>query len=148
MKSVTSIKQSDIQEKWYLVDATGYRIGNLASKVAELLQSKNNPMVREYHEPMTKVIVINASKIDFTEKRGMTKFFRSYSGYPGGLRFISLEEIFKTHPEKPIEIAVKGMLPKTKRGRAMIANLKVFANETHPHEAQQPEVIDLRNTKF
>ncbi len=148
MKSVTSVKQSEIEEKWYLVDARGLRIGRLASTVAELLQGKNNPKMRNYHKPMNKVVIINASKIDFTEKRGMTKFYKSYSGYPSGLRYVSLEDLIKKFPAKPIEAAVKGMLPRTKRGREMLANLKIFGDENHDHEAQKPELINIKEIKL
>src|SRR6185369_402578 len=105
MKSITSIKQSEIKEKWYLVDATGQRIGTLASKVAELLQGKADPLARRYHKPMTKVVVVNAGKIDFTEKKGVSKFYKSYSGFPGGLRQVDLNHTFAKFPTRPIENA-------------------------------------------
>ncbi len=148
MKSVTKIKQSEIQEKWYLVDATGMRIGNLATKVAELLQGKSNPLVRRYHKPLSKVVVINAKDIDFTFKRGMSKFYKNYSGFPGGLKFTSLDETFNKYPERPIEIAVKGMLPKNKRGEDMFGNLKVYADANHPHTPEELEKIDIRNIRI
>jgi len=147
MKSITSIKQSAIQEKWFLVDAKGQRIGIIASKVAELLMGKNNPLTKAYHKPSSHVIVLNAGKIDFTTKRGITKFYKSYSGYPDGLTQINLENTYALHPERPIENAVKGMLPRTKRGDMMIANLKIYVDDQHIHQAQQPEVINLKNFK-
>lgn len=148
MKSVTKIKQSEITEKWFLVDAKGQRIGTLASKVAELLQGKTDPMYRRYHKPMTKVVVINAKEIDFTHKRGMTKFYKSYSGFPGGLTFTSLETTFEKFPERPLEIAIKGMLPKNKRGDDMLSNLRVYADASHPHTPESLEVIDLKNYRI
>jgi len=148
MKSVTKIKQSDIQEKWYLVDASGMRIGNLATKIAELLQGKTNPLIRRYHAPQTKVVVINAKDIDFTFKRGMSKFYKNYSGFPGGLRFTSLDDTFNKSPERPIEIAVKGMLPKTKRGDDMFNNLKVYADANHPYTPEELQTIDIRNIRI
>ena len=148
MKSISSVKQSEIQQKWYLIDATGQRIGTLASKVAQLLIGKNDPKMRPYHKPMAKVVVVNAGKIDFTFKRGMTKFYKSYSGYPDGLSFSSLENTFKKFPTRPLENAIKGMLPKTKRGDLMLGNLRVYADNTHPHEAQKFEVIDVKNFKI
>lgn len=148
MRSVNSISQSDITEKWYLIDAEGQRIGLVASKAAELLQGKNNTLVRDYHKPMNKVIVINAAKIDATPKRKITKFYKNYSGFPDGLRFTSLEEYLEKDPTKPIQIAVKGMLPKTRRGDEMIINLRVFAGSEHSHEAQKPEKIDIKNFKL
>lgn len=148
MKSVTKIKQSDIQEKWYLVDASGMRIGNLATKVAEILQGKTNPLVRRYHTPQTKVVVINAKDIDFTFKRGMSKFYKNYSGFPGGLKFTSLDDTFNKNPQRPIEIAVKGMLPKNKRGDDMFNNLKVYADADHPHTPEELQTIDIRNIRI
>lgn len=144
MKSISSIKQSEIKEKWYVFDATGQRIGTLASKVAQLLQGKNDPKVRAYHKPMAKVVILNAGKIDFTHKRGMTKFYKSYSGFPDGLSFSSLDSTFTKFPTRPLEIAIKGMLPKTKRGDLMFANLRVYADDKHPHEAQTMEKIDVK----
>jgi len=145
MRSITSISQSEILEKWYLIDARGARIGTLASIAAQLLQEKNNVLKREYHKPMAKVVIINAQKIDFTDKRGMTKFYKSYSGYPGGLRYVSLENLSEKHPEKPIESAIKGMLPRTKRGKDMMANLRIYIDDNHSHQAQALEKIDLQN---
>jgi large subunit ribosomal protein L13 len=148
MKSVTSIKQSEITEKWYVVNAEGARIGRIATIVAELLLGKNDPLVRAYHKPMSKVIITNAEKIDFTEKKGLTKFYKNYSGFPDGLKFEALRELFLRNPAKPLTTAVRGMLPKTKRGREMIANLRVYPGATHQHEAQSPVVINLRDAKF
>jgi large subunit ribosomal protein L13 len=144
MKSITSISQTKIEEKWYLVDAEGQRIGVLASKIAEILQGKLNNMVRSYHDPKVKVVVINAGKVDVTPKRAMTKFYKTYSGYPGGLKHESLELLLKKNPTKPLHEAVKGMLPRSKRGDLMLANLRLFADSKHSHEAQQPEQINVK----
>jgi large subunit ribosomal protein L13 len=143
-----TIKQNQINEKWYLVDASGKRIGTLASRIAQLLMGKNNALVRNNLDPKTKVIVINAAKIDYTPKRGFTKFYKSYSGFPGGLKFSTLDDKMVKDPTFPIENAVKGMVPKNRRGRAIMANLKVFASDEHPHAGQSPETIDLTNIKF
>jgi large subunit ribosomal protein L13 len=148
MKNINRVSQSEIKEKWYLVDASGLRVGLLASKVAELLQGKNDVLKRDYHKPMYKVVVINADKIDFTAKKGMTKFYKSYSGFPGGLKFESLEELVAKGSDRPIMNAVKGMLPATSRGDEMLANLKVFRNADHPHAAQTPTVINIRDLKL
>jgi large subunit ribosomal protein L13 len=148
MKSITSIKQSEIAEKWYLVDAAGQRIGIVASKIAELLQGKVNPLYKRYHKPSTKVVVVNVGKIDFTAKRGMTKFYKSYSGFPGGLKFTDLNEMFKAHPERPLESAVRGMLPKTKSGDVMFSNLRIYIDNKHVHEANSPEKVDIKKLKI
>ncbi len=143
-----TIKQSEIMEKWYVLDASDQRIGKIASITAELLLGKNNPLVRANLDPKTKVVVINAAKIDFTAKRGFSKFYKNYSGFPGGLKFESLDEKFEKNKTYPIENAVKGMLPKNKRGRAIMTNLKVYEGSEHPHEAQKPELIDLNTYKI
>ncbi len=148
MKSLTSVKQSEIAEKWYLIDAEGARIGRLATIAAELLQGKTNPLTKKYLKPMVKVVVVNAKKIDFTAKKGMTKFYKRYSGFPGGLKFISLEDTMKLHPERPLENAIKGMLPKTKMGNDIFSNLNIYSDDVHPHQAQTLEKIDIRNFKI
>lgn len=145
MRSITSVKQSDLKEKWYLIDARGARIGKLASITAQLLQAKNDVLKRDYHKPNVKVVITNAEKVDFTEKKGMTKFYKSYSGFPGGLRYASLKVLNEKHPEKPLEYAIKGMLPRTKRGKDMLANVRIYPGEDHAHQAQELEKIDLQN---
>ncbi len=148
MKNINRVSQNELKEEWYLVDASGIRVGTLASKVAELLQGKNNVLKRDYHKPMTKVIVINSDKLDFTSKRGMTKFYKSYSGFPGGLKFESLSELVEKKSDRPIMNAVKGMLPSTKRGEEMLANLKVFSGAEHPHNAQSPVAVNIKELKI
>lgn len=148
MKSITQVSQKDILEKWYQIDARGMKIGRLASILAELLQGKNNPLMRDNLKPMNKIIVINADKLDIPEKKGVTKFYKFYSGFPGGLRYLNLRDQFKKDPTYVIEKAVKGMLPKTKRGSEMIANLKIVAGESHNHQAQSPEVLNIRELKI
>lgn len=142
----TKISQNDINEEWFLVDAAGLRVGLIASKVAELLLGKTDPMVKPNLDPKKHVVVINAEKIDFTPKRGYSKFYKNYSGFPGGLRHSSLDEIFMKDKKFPIENAVKGMLPKNTRGRNALANLRVFVGSEHPHEAQQPKKVDIKKS--
>jgi large subunit ribosomal protein L13 len=141
----TVIKQGQIEEKWYLIDAEGQRIGRIATAAAQLLLGKKSTLVRANLDPKIKVVVINSGKIDFTVKRGFSKFYKNYSGFPGGLKFVSLEAQMKKNPSFVIEHAVKGMLPKNKRGDAIFSNLKVFVDSAHKHEAQKPEVLDLKN---
>jgi len=143
MKKVLSIKQSEIIEKWYIVDAANKRIGTLASKVATLLMGKNNTLARSNLKPLNHVVIINSVNIDFTPKRAITKFYKNYSGFPGGLRFTSLEDLHKKHPAFPIESAIRGMLPKTKRGEEMFSNLRVYPGADHKHTAQNPEIVNL-----
>ncbi len=148
MKSITQVSQKDILEKWYLIDARGMKIGRLASVVSEVLQGKNNPLMRSNLKPLNKVIVINSEKLDITEKKAITKFYKFYSGFPGGLRYLNLRDQYKKDPTYIIEKAVKGMLPKTKRGSEMIANLRIFVGESHTHQAQNPEVLNIRSLKI
>lgn len=143
------ISQNDIQEKWYLVDAAGFRAGLLASAVAQLLLGKNDPLVRSNLIPKNKVIVINADKFDYTAKRGFTKFYRRYSGYPSGLKVEPLNVLIKRKPTEPLRKAIKGMLPKNKRSRVILAeNLFLYSGPEHPHEAQKPVLVDFRKLKF
>jgi len=142
MKTLNA-SQEDIQDKWYIVDVSGARIGHAASIVSQLLLGKNDPKVKQNHDPRAFVIVVNADKIDFTPKRAFTKFYKSYSGYPSGQTFKSLEEKFEESKVFPFEKAVKGMLPKNSRGRMIVPRLKVFEGEEHAHESQSPIKIDI-----
>ncbi len=142
------ISQKAIEEKWYVINADGLRIGRIASVAAQLLMGKKDVLVRGYHDPRAHVVITNASRIDFTQKRGMTKFYSNYSGFPGGIKFTSLEEAFKKDPTWPIENAVKGMLPKTKRGNEAIVKLKIYAGGENPHNAQNPVEVNVNNFKL
>ncbi len=148
MKSLTSVKENLIKESWYLVDAANQKPGRLASLVAQLLQGKTNPLVRRYHNPKVKVVVINTDKLLLSPKKGVTEFFRSYSGYPGGLKFTSFKEMLAKDSRELVRIMVKGMLPKNKMSEVVIVNLKLFKGSDHNHTAQTPEVIDINNIKF
>lgn len=143
------ISQSDIKEKWFLVDATGVRAGRLASVVAQLLLGKDNPLIQSNLMPKNKVIVINAEKFDYTSKRGFMKFYKRYSGYPSGLKVEQLKNLINRRPTEPLRRAIKGMLPKNKRGRAILSeNLFIYAGDKHPHEAQKPEKVDIKKLKL
>ena len=143
-----SISQKQIVEEWFLIDAAGMRIGKVSSIVAELLLGKTDPLVRTNLDPMKKVVVINSSKIDFTPKRGFSKFYKSYSGYPSGLTVTDLDTKFEKNPNFVIENAVRGMLPKTKMGRKLITSLKIYETEAHNHEANKPVVINAKEFKI
>lgn len=147
MKSKT-VSQKRINEKWFIVDAKGGRIGRISSIVAEILMGKNDPLVREYLDPKAFVVVINTKDINVPLKRGMTKFYKRYSGFPGGLKVISLEEQMKKNDTFVIENAVKGMLPKTKKSDKIMARLKVYSDSNHPHAPQNPIAIDIKNYKL
>jgi large subunit ribosomal protein L13 len=136
--------------KWHVVDASGKTVGHLASEVAKILSGKNNPHWTPFMDMGDHVIVVNARKAMFTGSKASDKVYRRHTLYPGGLRETSVTEMFKKHPARVIELAVKGMLPKTKLGKAMAKKLKVYADAEHPHTAQRPANLDLpsrRNQK-
>ena len=134
---------SEIQRKWYVVDAEGQVLGRLASKIAFILRGKHKPMYTPNLDTGDFIVVINAEKIAVTGDRLETKMYHRTSGYPGGLTSIRLKDQLIRHPERPIEDAVRGMLPKNSLGRRMIKKLKVYAGPNHPHEAQSPEKLEL-----
>ncbi|MBM3160610.1 MAG: 50S ribosomal protein L13 [Bacteroidetes bacterium] len=134
-------------KKWFVVDAEGQPVGRLASKVAKIIRGKYKTCYTPHADCGDNVIVINAEKVTFSGLKFENKDYVSFSGYPGGQRFTSAEEILKNHPERLIEKAVKGMLPKNVLGRKLYTNLKVYAGTVHKHDAQQPEVINLDNLK-
>lgn len=140
-------KKDAITRKWYLVDAEGKVLGRLASRVASLLIGKHQPHYAPHLDVGDHVVVINAAKIHLTGRKLTDKVYRWHSGYIGGLREVRAETMLRTHPERVIEWAVTGMLPKTKLGRAMASKLKVYRGADHPHAAQRPEPLDLTPPK-
>jgi large subunit ribosomal protein L13 len=135
--------------KWYVVDAEGQPVGRLATEVASILSGKRNPMWTPFMDVGDHVIVINARKAVFKGSKAEQKVYHHHTLYPGGLRSISVRDQFERHPERVIELAVKGMLPKNKLGRAMAKKLKVYAEAEHPHTAQRPQPLEInsRNKK-
>ncbi len=129
-------KLKEIERKWHLIDADGQTLGRLCSQVAKILMGKNKAMFARNIDTGDYVIIINASKIRVTGKKASDKAYYRFSGYPGGLREISYEEMMTKHPTRIIEHAVKGMLPHTSLGRDMYKKLKVYAGDKHPHQAQ------------
>ena len=129
--------------KWYVVDAAGQTVGRLATEVASLLTGKRNPQWTPFIDMGDHVIVINASRAVFKGSKAEQKVYSRHTLYPGGLRQVSVKEQFEKHPERVIELAVKGMLPKNKLGKAMAKKLKVYADANHPHAAQQPQPLDI-----
>ena len=130
-----------IERKWYVVDAEGCTLGRLASEVASVLRGKNKPVFTPHVDTGDYVIVINAEKIKVTGKKLDQKIYYSHSDYVGGMKETTLREMINKKPEKDIELAVKGMLPKGPLGRQMIKKLHVYAGAEHGHEAQKPEVL-------
>jgi large subunit ribosomal protein L13 len=129
--------------KWYVVDASGKTVGRLATEVARMISGKNNPAWTPFMDMGDHVVVINARKAVFTGAKSDQKLYRRHTLYPGGLRETTVKEMFEKKPEKVIELAVKGMLPKTKLGKAMVKKLKVYADGDHRHFAQKPEAIEI-----
>ncbi|HEY65833.1 MAG TPA: 50S ribosomal protein L13 [Caldilineae bacterium] len=138
-----SAKPNEIQREWYVVDATGKTLGRLASEIAKILRGKHKPIYTPHVDCGDYVIVINADKIRVTGRKLDQKIYYRHSGYPGGLKSISLRDQLARHPERVIQLAVRGMLPKNRLGRRMIKKLKVYASPDHPHHAQQPKPLDL-----
>jgi large subunit ribosomal protein L13 len=131
----------NIDRKWFVVDASGQTLGRLATKAANVLSGKLNPKYVPYIDMGDHVIVINAEKIRLTGLKSQSKMYRRYTGFPGGLREESFTDLLTRKPEKIIEEAIKGMLPKSKLGRAMATKLKVYRDDKHPHAAQQPQPL-------
>ena len=131
------------QRKWYVVDAAGQTVGHLASEIASILSGKRSPRWTPFMDVGDHVIVINARKAVLKGDKAQQKMYRRHTLYPGGLREVSAEEMFAKRPDRVISLAVQGMLPKTKLGKAMAKKLKVYADAEHPHTAQRPEVHTL-----
>ncbi len=138
-----SVKADEIKREWYLIDAEGKTLGRLASEIAKILRGKHKPIYSPHLDCGDYVIVINAEKIRVTGRKLDQKIYYRHSGYPGGLKSITLREQLAKHPERVIKAAVKGMLPKNRLGRKMLKKLKVYAGASHPHQAQQPKVLEL-----
>ena len=130
-----------IERKWYVVDATGYTLGRLASEVAKVLRGKNKPQFTPHVDTGDYVIVVNAEKINVTGKKMNQKIYYNHSDYVGGMKETTLAEMMAKKPEKVVELAVKGMLPKGPLGREMYTKLFVYAGPEHKHAAQKPEVL-------
>lgn len=142
-KYTSSAKSSDNPQKWYVVDANGAVLGRLASQVAQRLRGKHKPIFTPHADTGDWVIVINAEKIALTGRKMDEKTYYRHSGYIGGLKQITAKELLAKKPEELVRSAVKGMLPKNKLGRRLFKKLKVYCGNTHPHEAQQPQTLQI-----
>jgi large subunit ribosomal protein L13 len=139
MMRTYSAKPADIQRKWYLVDAEGKTLGRLASRVASVLRGKHKPIFTPHVDTGDHVVVVNAEKIHLTGDKVRRKTYYRHSGYPGGLKSETVEEVLRKKPSAVVERAIKGMLPKNPLGKQMGRKLNVYAGPTHPHKAQRPE---------
>ena len=138
-----SAKPQDIERKWFVVDAQGQTLGRLATRIATVLRGKHKPIYTPHMDCGDYVIVVNADKIHVTGQKLDQKTYYRHSGYPGGLRQVSLRRQLQVHPDRVIEAAVRGMLPHNRLGRKMFKKLKIYAGPQHPHEAQQPTALEL-----
>ncbi len=138
-----SAKKEDVQRKWYLVDAEGKTLGRMAAQVALVLRGKHKPTYTPHVDTGDHVVIVNAEKVHLTKDKVHTKRYYRHSGYPGGLKSETVEEVFRRKPAAVVERAVKGMLPKTPLGKQMGRKLKVYAGPSHFHQAQQPEPLTI-----
>lgn len=138
-----STTPKDIVHEWYVVDAEGQTLGRMASNIASILRGKNKPYFAPYLDTGDNVIVVNAAGIQVTGKKMDQKVYTRYTGWPGGLRTMTLRERMVKHPEEVVRGAVKGMLPRGPLGRQMLRKLHVYAQVDHPHQAQQPKPLEL-----
>jgi large subunit ribosomal protein L13 len=136
-------KKGKVDRKWYVIDAQGQVLGRLAVEIARRLRGKHKPIYSPHVDTGDYIIVVNADKIRLTGKKLDNKMYYRHTGYPGGLKVINARQLLRRKPERLLEHAVKGMLPKNRLGRKMFKKLKVYAQAEHPHVAQQPEVLTL-----
>ena len=137
-----SIKQSEIEKIWILADAEGKILGRFAAKIAQLLKGKHKPTYTPHMDMGDCIVIINAEKIKLTGSKEKNKTYFSHSGYPGATSFVDVKQVRRTHPERILESAIKGMLPKNRLGRKMMTHLRIYAGSDHPHAAQNPTVLD------
>jgi large subunit ribosomal protein L13 len=138
---------AQIQSDWFVIDADGQVLGRLASKAAMLLMGKHKPDYTPFLPTGDHVVVVNAAKVKLTGRKEQDKMYRSYSGYPGGLKERTAAKMRATHPERMVEEAILGMLPKNKLGKRMATHLRVYRGPQHPHQAQKPAAIEATNKK-
>ncbi|MEJ2416073.1 MAG: 50S ribosomal protein L13 [Exilibacterium sp.] len=142
MKTI-SAKPESVKRDWYVIDAAGKTLGRMAAEIAVRLRGKHKPEYTPHVDTGDYIVVINAEQVCVTGKKATDKMYHRHTGYPGGLKSISFEKLIKKAPERTIQSAVKGMLPKGPLGRAMFKKLKVYAGNEHPHTAQQPQELNI-----
>ena len=138
----SSLTTKDIVQKWYLIDCSGKKLGRLSVQIANMLRGKNKPEYTPNSVVGDFVVLINAERIEISGNKSKDKFYFKHTGYPGNLKEINFQDLLNKDPEKVLRNAVKGMLPKNRLNRKIINKLKVYSGENHPHEAQNPEVIN------
>lgn len=143
MQKTYSVKESEIERDWYVVDARDQVLGRLASEVARILRGKHKPTYSPHLDTGDYVVVVNAADVRLTGRKADQKTYFRHSGYMGGEKHIPFRRMLKTHPERVVELAVKGMMPKNKLGRRMYGKLRVYAGTEHPHESQSPRPLEI-----
>ena len=138
-----SVNKESVTQDWYVVDADSKTLGRLSTQIANRLRGKHKPEFTPHVDNGDYIVVINADKIHVTGKKETDKLYHHHTGFPGGIKSIALGKMRERSPEKILENAVRGMMPKNKLGRAMLSKLKVYAGSSHPHDAQQPTLIEL-----
>ena len=135
----------DIERRWFVVDAEGQVLGRVATEIARILRGKHKPIFTPFLDCGDHVVVVNAEKVVLTGEKWNDKLYYRHTGYPGGLKEIRARRLLREHPTRLLEKAVRGMLPKTSLGRQMVSKLRVYAGPEHPHEAQQPQPLSLKD---
>ena len=138
----SSLTAKDIVQKWYLIDCSGKKLGRLSVQIANILRGKNKPEYTPNSDVGDFVVLINAERVEISGNKSKDKIYFKHTGYPGNLKEINFQDLLNKDPEKVLRNAVKGMLPKNRLNRKIINKLKVYSGENHPHEAQNPEVIN------
>ena len=138
-----SARPGDVEQQWFVVDASGKTLGRVAAEVASRLRGKHKPEYTPHVDTGDYIVVVNAGKVRVTGNKGKDKIYHHHTGYPGGMRSISFDKLVARAPTRAIETAVKGMLPKNPLGRAMARKLKVYPGAEHPHAAQQPQALEI-----
>lgn len=143
-KQTISVREADVEKKWWVVDADGQTVGRLASQIARILRGKHKPLFTPHVDCGDNVVVINAEKVFMAVKRAEQKEYSRYTGYPGGRRVVTYKRMLETRPERILEHAVLGMLPKNRLGRRIGKKLHIYAGDQHPHTAQKPQPIEFK----
>jgi large subunit ribosomal protein L13 len=138
-----SAKKETTQHGWYVVDATDKTLGRMATEIANRLRGKHKPEFTPHVDTGDYIVVVNAEKVKVTGNKASDKMYYHHTGFPGGIKSVSFEKLMDKAPERAVEAAVKGMMPKNKLAKAMLGKLKVYAGSEHPHTAQQPQVLEL-----
>jgi large subunit ribosomal protein L13 len=139
----TFVKPAEVERKWFVIDAEGKVLGRIAARVASIVRGKEKAVYAPHQEVGDFVVVVNAEKIVVTGRKAQNKLYHHHSGYVGGLKTVTYEKLAARHPASPLELAIKGMLPKGPLGRKLLKNVKVYAGSAHPHAAQNPQAIEL-----